>query len=334
MNLETKTIGGRIVEVKESVNGQDVGVFIGYIATFDIDEGSSFAVPDRFVAGAFLNSLQEHRARGNRQIRLKDHHGRTIGGFPIELAREDEVGLIAEGHINLELQDGREAFSLMKQRVLTDLSIGFSSIEDKVESGVREIFEAIVWEGSIVDEPMNRAARILEVKSVAQFQDLPLAEREHPWDAEEAKERVGEDEVEKSIVFAGLPIADLVEGKLTAIPAAIFAAAEKLKTDTNLPAATRAAAIRHLERYYRKMDVSSPFDVEERQFFGIDEVQAFGVPELREALQKSGAFTKGAARYLAGALTKPGQSAYSSSEDQKGLSLILRDLNESRDSLR
>ena len=119
MGKETKYIGGNVVEVKqEERNGVQVGIIKGYIATWDLDRGS-WGVRDRFVKGAFLESLNRHRI-DNRPIRLKDHHGRTVGGFPIETAFEDEKGLFATGEINLEVQQGREAFSLAKQGVLSD----------------------------------------------------------------------------------------------------------------------------------------------------------------------------------------------------------------------
>ena len=163
---ETKRLGGHLVETKETErNGVRVGEVRGYIATWKPDTGGIFGVPDQFVRGAFRDSIAEHRARGDRPVRLKDLHGRTIGGFPIDRIREDDVGLYGEGEINLEVQQGREAFSLVRQGVLTDFSVGFTAIDDSIVDGIRIIRKAHLWEGSIVDEPANQAARILEVKS-------------------------------------------------------------------------------------------------------------------------------------------------------------------------
>ena len=167
MTIETKLIGGNVVQVNQvERNGIPVGIIKGHIATFDIDRGL-----DRFEPGAFKESLERH-LRDDRQIRLKDQHGRVIGGFPINLVVEDEEGLFGVGEINLEVQKGREAFALAKQGVLTDLSIGFTSIEDSISNGIRVISKAEIWEGSIVDEPMNPAARITEVKAVVPFDSV------------------------------------------------------------------------------------------------------------------------------------------------------------------
>ncbi|MCH7761365.1 HK97 family phage prohead protease, partial [candidate division TA06 bacterium] len=163
---ETKITRHSIIEVKESKrNGVPVGIVSGYLSTWQPDTGGRFGVPDQFVPGAWAESLAEHRRRGDRQVRLKDHHGRTIGGFPIETVVEDERGLFAVGEINLESQAGREAYSLAKQRVLTDFSVGYVAINDKIGVGVRRIFKAMLLEASIVDEPGNQGANITEVKN-------------------------------------------------------------------------------------------------------------------------------------------------------------------------
>lgn len=340
-------VASRAFEVKQGVvNGQQVGIVSGYLATWDADSGGIFGVPDQFVRGAFANSLQEHRARGNRQIRLKDLHGRVIGGFPIETALEDDVGLFGVGHVNLQTQLGKEAFSLAKQGVLTDFSVGFTAVDDKIDGGVRIISEAVLWEASIVDEPANMNARILEVKAVVPFQDLPLASQDRRWDARAAAGRVRRltDSTEepsrdyrkafvwfdtadaKSFGAYKLPIADVVDGQLTAIPRAIFAAAARFN-QTDLPEADKPRAVRHLERYYAKMDLPSPFEREERRFFGADEVKAFTTRDLESALRESGAFSKGAAHLLAARLTRTEECGYAG-EEEKRLASILNTLKE------
>lgn len=163
--IEQKFLGGIVTEVKqEDRNGVKVGIVEGYIATWDLDRGDWMGVKDQFVKGAFLESLMEHVMK-KRQIRLKDHHGRTVGGFPMEFVKEDERGLFGIGEINLEVQQGREAYALAKQGVLVDFSIGFSVVDFEMDENVRTITKAVIWEGSIVDEPMNPHANITQVKN-------------------------------------------------------------------------------------------------------------------------------------------------------------------------
>ncbi|GAG35753.1 unnamed protein product, partial [marine sediment metagenome] len=233
---------------QEERNGVLIGIVSGYLASWKPDEGGILGVPDRFVPGAFTKSIQQHKDRNDRQIRLKDHHGRTIGGFPIHTVLEDDRGLWGRGEINLATQLGREAHALAMQGVLTDFSVGFSAVDDKVEENLRNIYEAKIWEASIVDEPMNQDANITEVKIVTPFLDLPLASRMEPWVPNGAKERIkdftesktapGEEyksafvwmDVERIERYDGykLQIADVIDSQLTAIPRAIFKAANDI----------------------------------------------------------------------------------------------------------
>lgn len=327
MNIENKFLGGRVVEFKEEDrNGIPIGIIEGYIATWDIDRGDFWGTRDQFVKGAFLKSIEEHRAK-SRPIRFKDHHGRTIGGFPIDSVREDEIGLFGRAEVNLQVQQGREAYMLAKQGVLSEFSIGFSvddaSIDEK--DNLRTIHKATIWEGSIVDEPMNPAARVTSVKSAVPFQDLPLADREQPWDSTAAIERVraftnSTDEPsdtyrraflyydsENSENFGAykLPIADVINDRLTAVPRAIFAAAAALqgaRGGVNIPDDDRPKIVRHLERYYAKMDMESPFKEADKQYFVAEDVKEMTAREIEDALRKSGAFSRSAAVLLASRL--------------------------------
>jgi len=310
---QTKHLGGRILEVKEETrNGVQVGIIKGYIATWDVDRGD-----DRFVRGAFLKSLAEHREK-RRQVRLKDHHGRTVGGFPIDTVIEDDTGLLGIGEINLEVQQGREAHSLARQGVLTDFSIGYSVVDSSRDNNIRSIHEAIVWEGSIVDEPMNTRANITEVKSVVPFQDLALADPDRPWGPDAALVRVRalteSDEApsptyRRAYIYYDredggnfdaykLPIADVVDGRLVAIPRAIVAASAALLDggDVTIPDAERDGVIEHINRYYTKMDLPSPFA--EKRYKQAD-VMDWTPREFEKALRATGNFSKKASATLA-----------------------------------
>jgi len=100
-------------------------------------------------------------------------HSRTIGGFPIETVKEDERGLFGVGEINLEVQQGAEAYALAKQGIMSDFSIGWEKIEAKTTDGIRQITESEIWEGSLVDEPMNPFAQVTAVKNL-DFSELDL----------------------------------------------------------------------------------------------------------------------------------------------------------------
>lgn len=305
MKIEHKRLG--VVTKTENVQtaaGVQVGIVEGYIATWDIDRGDHTGIRDQFVKGAFADSIKYHRERG-RPIRLKDHHGRTVGGFPIGSVHEDDRGLWGRGEINLEVQQGREAYALAAQGVLTDFSIGFTPVDFTIDRGVRTITKAVIWEGSVVDEPMNPHANIVAVKSAVPFQDLPLAPEGREWDEEGAKARVAQvdpkaahlwydPENEGSYKFL---IADVIDDKLHAVPAAIAVAARAVSSGAGIPEADRPAVIAHIERYYEKMGRESPFV--RKSSHTIDDVRSWTPRDVERALRATGAFSRSAAKALA-----------------------------------
>lgn len=287
MSKETKYVGGRVVEVKEEQrNGEPVGILAGYIATWDIDRGA-YGTRDQFVRGAFSDSIREHQAKSNRPIRLKDQHYDVVGGFPIDSVREDEIGLFAIGEVNLNTQKGKEIMALARQGVLSDFSIGFSVVEFTEDDGLRRITKAIIWEASVVEEPMNPFAKITEVKKHMEY---PIAEKNHPWDEKAATSRLAEF-TERGEEYKGLPIVDVVNGRLTVIPNAVFKAATT---------ATNADDIQFLEQIYAKMNMESPFKDEEKQYFIADDVKNWTPRDIEKALRKTGTFSKSAAKIIAG----------------------------------
>ena len=176
MKIKHMCHGGVVTDTKiADRNGVPVGIIEGYIATWDVDRGDGWSdIKDQFMPGAFTKAIARHKAT-DRQIRFKDHHGRTVGGFPIKTVKQDDRGLFGIAEVNLEVRRGAEVFSLAKQKVLTDFSIGWGESEFEVEDGIRKISESEVWEGSIVDEPMNPLANITAVKSV-DFSELDVVD--------------------------------------------------------------------------------------------------------------------------------------------------------------
>lgn len=351
VKIEYATLAFQVEEIKEQKqDGSNIGVFSGHLAAFAKDR-----MEDVFIPGAFRQSLARHLDEG-RPIRMLSQHDTDflIGGFPIELAREDEKGLFVVGHINLDVQRGRESFSLMKQGVLTDMSIGFSITNDQgveFRDGIRFLKEVDIWEGSLVTEPANTEARITEIKAIVPFQDLPLASRDRPWDSNAAIARVREftDSTESptaayknAFVFYDrenaenfgsykLPLADVINGRLTAVPRGIFAVAAALqgaRGGVDIPDNERPGAIRHVERYYAKMGLDSPFDEDSKQYFVADDVKNWTERDIEKFFKSTGSMSKSAAKLLAGKLdTKSKDGDYNEAESRKNLLDELKSLS-------
>lgn len=119
--------------------------------------------------------------------------------------------------------------------------------------------------------------------AVTSFQDLPLADREREWDGDAAEKRVrkwagAQDEpnekyrdahvwydAEKKDTFGAykLLIADVVGGKLTAVPRGVMAAAAVMQGSrggVDLPKQDIDRVKSHLAKYYKKMGDTAPWD--------------------------------------------------------------------------
>jgi len=284
-SIEFKNLEFKVEDTKQIViNGQRIGVIKGHAAAFSLDR-----VNDRIERGAFLKTIQDHKDRNNRQIRMKFQHrnDELIGGFPIEFVREDDKGLFVEGHVNLEVQKGAESFSLAQQGILSDLSIGFipDLVEFDNENNIRVIKQIDLREISLVDEPANMDATITEVKRVIPFQDLPLASEDMEWNSEKAVQRIREftkaltepnkDFLRAFLLFDSddannfnaykLPIADVVDGQLKAVPKGIFAARGTLagaRGDEDIPASDRPRVEQNINKYFRKINREFETDLE------------------------------------------------------------------------
>ncbi len=172
--LELKFVGGTVRETAQATrNGVPVGIVKGYIATWDKDKADRWGESDQFVKGAFAKSIAAHKAAGT-QIKFRDAHGRTVGGFDMDSIVEDDIGLFGIAEINLDVQQGIEVYSLAKQGVKNRFSIGFRAEEWSVneKTDIRTILEAEVVEGSLVDEPRNDRAVVTEVKAKGESMEI------------------------------------------------------------------------------------------------------------------------------------------------------------------
>ena len=300
---------------QETVNDQNIGIFTGLASTFEVDSEQ-----DQIMPGTFSKALQSLKEAGKRQIQMKFLHFRDeiIGGFPVDKAVENSDGFLVEGNVNLDVQRGKEVFALMKQGVISDMSIGFfiknSTIDEELR--IRKIDEIRLVEISLVDLPANPGANVLEVKTVTPFLDLPLADQDRPWDSDAAVQRVraftdSQDEPSRDyrrafMWFDGddaenfgaykLPYADVINGRLMAVPRALFAIRGVLsgaRGGVDIPEADQTRIKRNVNRYFRKMDLDPPFDVR-----GLDLTDVKSLRDVNDLLKRVGLSNKEANKVI------------------------------------
>lgn len=266
-------------EVKEVDVEQ--GVFEGYAAVFgNIDDGG-----DVIEKGAFAKTLME---RGQRVKICWQHDPREPIGKPLEM-REDERGLYVKAKISLT-QRGRDALTLLRDGVVNELSIGYDAVKEAYEGTVRRLREVKLWEISPVTWAMNPLATVTDVKGATPFQDLPLADEDRAWDAAAARQRVAKwaggpdkdkidwgkyrkacfwyDETDpENYGSYKLFFADVIDGKLMAVPRGIMAAGNVMvgaRGGVDIPEDDVPAVKNHIARYYKKMDKEPPWEKGEK----------------------------------------------------------------------
>jgi HK97 family phage prohead protease len=140
----------------------DDGTFEAYGSVF----GNVDSYGDVVVKGAFTKTLQD---RGDKVRLLWQHDpAKPIGKFTA--MSEDDYGLKCTGALNLNVQQGAEAYQHLKHGDLDGMSIGFMTVKSMDGSGdedgdVRYLTELKLYEVSLVTFPANEEATVTQVRS-------------------------------------------------------------------------------------------------------------------------------------------------------------------------
>lgn len=141
----------------------DSGEFEGYLNTWGLDLGE-----DDIKPGAFKRTIGAWASKGRPLPMLFMHYSsEPIGCYPV--LSEDSKGLAVKGQLALDVQRAREAYALMKMRVLAEQSIGYDIPDGGFAyraDGGRDITEVKLYEGSPVVWAMNDRATIDNVKGL------------------------------------------------------------------------------------------------------------------------------------------------------------------------
>lgn len=249
----------------------DDGTFVALAAVY----GTKDRTGDIIKKGAFTKTVNE-----NPEVPIVWMHDvwQPIGTGSLS---DTDAGLEVHGRLALKVTRAQEIYELMKMGAVKGFSIGYDPIKWSWDGDIRVLEEVRVDEVSPVTKNFQAhpEAQLISIKSVVPFQDLPLADRGRSWEASAAVKRVrswaGAEEAPNSKYRRAFlwydaenaenfgaykfPIADAVDGTLTAVPRAIFAAAARLN-QADLPAGDAEKIQRHLGRYYKKLDMAAPWE--------------------------------------------------------------------------
>lgn len=144
--------GGGVLEIARD------GTFEGYASLFGVPDNGR----DVIARGAFRTALKR-RGQGGVKMLYQHAAAEPIGTWS-ELY-EDAVGLFVRGRITPDVQKAREVLALLRDGAIDGLSVGFKTKRARTDakSGVRVIYEADLWEVSVVTFPMLDGARVTRV---------------------------------------------------------------------------------------------------------------------------------------------------------------------------
>jgi HK97 family phage prohead protease len=293
--------------VKDVVAKGNMGTFIGYASVYgNVDQQG-----DIVEKGAFTRTLQH---KENQVVVLYQHDpNKPLGLGYLE---DSEQGLIIKGELNLDVQLAKETYALLKQGALKGLSIGYEVVKFdntyRNKNKIRLLKELKLWEVSLVTFPANPLSNVTSVKSVVPFHDdMPVAEDGTAWDAAGARKRIKDFATDKEGKFDQkayaaaflwydesasddengypdvvgaykLPIADVIDGKITVIPKGLYAAAAVIQGSrggADIPEDDMNKVKKVLDKYYEKMSKTSPWASEQKSAFELGLYSIIGMSE-------------------------------------------------------
>lgn len=156
--FQTKSVALSIKDI-DSV-GRRVKVALSSFGNVDSDG-------DVILRGAFAKSITERgpETQSNRRVKFLRYHDfeHEIGVW--KSLEETHEHLIAIGDLGKSTK-GNDAFLDYQDGIITEHSIGFQTIQDKLsirEDGITEIKEVVLWEGSAVTFGSNSETPVLSV---------------------------------------------------------------------------------------------------------------------------------------------------------------------------
>jgi HK97 family phage prohead protease len=158
VRLVLKTLDGQAARLKVADDGK--WIIEGYASVF----GNVDSYGEIVQRGAFTEWLKENLPR---YPKLVWAHDWTLPLGPTLEAFEDDYGLFVRGELLPEVQKAVEAHALIKSGAITDLSFGFSVVQDEYDpkTGIRHLKKLAIYEWSPVLVGANNQAMLTGAKS-------------------------------------------------------------------------------------------------------------------------------------------------------------------------
>lgn len=151
--LERITLGFKLKSLTEKGQGT------GYLSVF----GNEDSYGDVVDPGAYAKTIAERSADNPLPLLWQHYSDEPIGIYT--RLEEDDHGLYTEFQLAQRAQRAQDAYELLQLKAVKGQSIGFTTIKDVIDGGIRRLKELKLWEGSIVTFPANELATVTGIKS-------------------------------------------------------------------------------------------------------------------------------------------------------------------------
>ena len=165
--LEYKFLRLNDVKGRKSEDGL-IGFFEGRAAVYGVvDDGGDMVMP-----GAFTESL----AKSGGEVLVLNHHAMTDPIGTASLEDRDDALYVKEGRLVLDLPSAKDVHVRLLNKLVTGMSIGYETVDALVVQNVRQLRKLILHEVSPVTFPMNKFARVTDVKTALEAFTRDLSE--------------------------------------------------------------------------------------------------------------------------------------------------------------
>lgn len=165
--MKTKHVVVPLVEFKELDDGSMEFTCYGNV------KGNVDHAHDKTINGAYVDSIEQHKADGTMPLMLWGHDSRQPPvGVWVDM-KEDEHGLWLKGRF-ADTPRGHELYKLAKMGAVKSFSIGYRVIDEKWNNqGYNELHKLDIMETSLVNFACNEASVLTGIKSVMDNGELP-----------------------------------------------------------------------------------------------------------------------------------------------------------------
>lgn len=133
------------------------GYFRGRASVYnEIDSYGDVVLP-----GSFTKTIAENG--GHIKVLAQHDTWNVIG---LAMLEDGPDGLWCEGQLELELPSAQEMYVRLKKGLIDGISIGYETIKERFDKGIRYILEVRLWEISLVTFPACGSARVTAVKQL------------------------------------------------------------------------------------------------------------------------------------------------------------------------